>query len=343
MNLSSHNNFSNYNPSMDKQSAYTDLNALNRIQQLGKENESLALREVAQQFESMFVSIMLKSMRAANDVFSKDNPLNTHEMKFHRDFYDQQLSLDLAKSNRIGLSDAFFRQMQWRYGNEENLESSETNVADNSIQQDFRKFTGSPSSTLSSYDQTYSGAQANTSDANRTSSNKKSHYNNDELDLSRISNQNDFITLVLPYAKTIAHELGVDPKVLVAQSALETGWGQHVIRDRYGKSSMNLFNIKADHRWGGHHVKVPTLEYRQGIAERETANFRRYDSIAQSFEDYREFLQQPRYQYALKVANNGEAYLSALQQAGYATDPNYADKISRIMNNFPAESFEEQL
>ena len=134
----------------------------------------------------------------------------------------------------------------------------------------------------------------------------------------------------MPIAEKVAGELGVDPKVLLAQAALETGWGKHVIQQG-SDSSYNLFNIKADSRWQGEQVQVSTLEYRDGVAQREQAAFRSYGSYEESFNDYVSFLKNsPRYQNALQQAANPFAYVDALQQAGYATDPEYSNKISRI-------------
>jgi flagellar protein FlgJ len=144
----------------------------------------------------------------------------------------------------------------------------------------------------------------------------------------------DFVATLLPLAQRLAPEIGVDPRVLVAQAALETGWGRHISQDSSGRNSRNLFNIKADSSWQGERVGVSTLEYRGGVAVRESAAFRAYGSFEQSFEDYVSFLQQnPRYRQALEQAADPEAYLQELQAAGYATDPAYAKKIGRIFDS----------
>jgi len=106
-----------------------------------------------------------------------------------------------------------------------------------------------------------------------------------------------------------------------------------IIRDQYGNQSFNLFNIKADSRWQGKSVNVGTIEYVNGIAERENASFRRYASIEDSFEDYQQFLSQPRYQKALSVSHDPELFIKELHSAGYATDPAYSSKINRILND----------
>ena len=130
--------------------------------------------------------------------------------------------------------------------------------------------------------------------------------------------------------------MGIDPAVLVAQSALETGWGKKVIQADQG-SSFNLFGIKADGRWDGKAATVSTVEFRDGLAVLEKASFRAYDSLSGSFNDYVDFLKSnPRYQQALDKVSDNKEFLAELQDAGYATDPKYAEKILGILgrNNY---------
>ncbi len=288
--------------------SYTDLNQLNDIKRLGKEDEDQALRKVAKQFESMFVQMMLKNMRSANEVFAKDNPLNTSEMKFRQSMLDDQWSVSLTEGRGIGLAESLYRQLSRSYTPDSKASGEASTLSDPE-----RKSVHSP------YGANFEMLKVS---------------KNDESVLNNIKTPEDFIKAMLPYAEKAAEKLGIDPKVLVAQSALETGWGEHTIQDSYGKTSFNLFNIKADSRWQGHLVNVSTIEYREGVAQRENANFRRYDSISESFNDYLEFMKQPRYEKALTVADNSEAFVNELQNAGYATDPSYAKKINTIINNY---------
>ncbi|MGH1487692.1 MAG: flagellar assembly peptidoglycan hydrolase FlgJ [Cellvibrionaceae bacterium] len=293
------------------QQSYTDLNQLNDIRKIGNEDQSLALKKIAQQFESMFMQMMLKSMRSANDVFAKDNPLNSFEMGFHRDMLDNQMSLSLSQGNQLGLADALYRQLNRNYGSDSALTGSIKPLRDeNGMTDSQRLIKNNP------YQESVDTIQQRSADA---------------AGLNKIKSPEDFIKFITPYAKEAAEKIGVDYKVIVAQSALETGWGEHSIRDRYGNHSFNLFNIKADSRWDGHLVNVATIEYKNGVAQKESANFRRYDTIAESFNDYQEFLNQPRYQKALLAVNNSEDFVAELQHAGYATDPNYAKKINQIV------------
>lgn len=142
-----------------------------------------------------------------------------------------------------------------------------------------------------------------------------------------------FVRTIWPHAVRAGAQLGVDPQVLVAQSVLETGWGEHVRRSADGNNSFSLFGIKADQRWQGDRVSVSTLEFRDGTMQKEKAQFRAYDCVAEAFEDYVDFIQSsPRYQSVVQKAGNDD-YIELLQNAGYATDPDYAEKIERIQNS----------
>lgn len=141
----------------------------------------------------------------------------------------------------------------------------------------------------------------------------------------------DFIDTMMPMAEEAARKIGVDARYLVAQAALETGWGKSIIRQADGSSSHNLFGIKAHRGWDGDSARVMTTEFKGGQAVKEAASFRTYDSFKQSFNDYVSFLQgNGRYEEALASTDNPERFVRELQEAGYATDPQYARKISQI-------------
>ncbi|MEN0106644.1 MAG: flagellar assembly peptidoglycan hydrolase FlgJ [Pseudomonas sp.] len=141
----------------------------------------------------------------------------------------------------------------------------------------------------------------------------------------------EFIATMLPMAQQAAAKIGVDPAYLVAQAALETGWGKSIIRDSDGSSSHNLFGIKAAGGWDGDSARAVTTEYKGGQAVKEAAAFRSYDSFQESFNDYVSFLQNnDRYDKALDKTANGKQFVGELQRAGYATDPQYANKVAQI-------------
>ncbi|MDP3814392.1 flagellar assembly peptidoglycan hydrolase FlgJ [Pseudomonas sp.] len=143
--------------------------------------------------------------------------------------------------------------------------------------------------------------------------------------------KDEFIAAMLPMAEKAAQKIGVDPRYLVAQAALETGWGKSIIRQQDGSSSHNLFGIKAHTGWDGESARVLTTEYQGGKAVKEAASFRAYDSFAHSFEDYVSFLQgNGRYDKALASTDKPDQFARELQKAGYATDPQYARKINQI-------------
>ena len=142
-----------------------------------------------------------------------------------------------------------------------------------------------------------------------------------------------FVDVITPYAKAAASELGIDVNAIVAQAALETGWGNHIIKGSDGKPSLNFFGIKSSHNWEGDKATVKTLEYKDGIAAKETADFRSYKSMDAAFQDYISFLKNnPRYKHALENTNTAKDWGFQLQQAGYATDPNYGKKIASIVS-----------
>lgn len=141
-----------------------------------------------------------------------------------------------------------------------------------------------------------------------------------------------FVASIWSHAQTAARELGVDARALVAQAALETGWGRRTIQRGDGGSAHNLFGIKAT-GWKGERAAATTHEYTHGVRHTERAEFRAYASPAESFADYVRLLKQnPRYRQALESGGDVRRFASALQQAGYATDPRYADKLSAIAN-----------
>ncbi|WP_160054583.1 flagellar assembly peptidoglycan hydrolase FlgJ [Shewanella litoralis] len=152
--------------------------------------------------------------------------------------------------------------------------------------------------------------------------------------VSEFTSPQHFISVLYPHAEKAAKTLGTSAEVLIAQSALETGWGQKVVRRNDGTMSHNLFNIKADKRWQGEKTSVNTLEFEKGIPVQQKADFRMYDDLEQSFSDFVSFIGQgDRYEDARKVASEPTQFIRALQKAGYATDPQYANKVINVMKS----------
>lgn len=285
---------------------YTDINGLQRINELGRENKDAALRQVAEQFESMFVKMMMKSMRDANAVFQKDSLFHSQEEQFYQQMYDDQLAVTMSSSSSLGLADVIYRQLSNEYGDPE----ARKDVQWQSI--DERRKTFAPE---------IRNIPVNSSEETEVSNTEKQ---------SAFSSPEAFVKAVYPAAEKIAQEMGVNPLAIVSQAALETGWGQYMITDEKGRNSFNFFGIKADQRWSGDSVSIQTHEYREGVRVNEKADFRAYESIDEALSDYKQFLGADRYQNALKAGDDISRYAQELQKAGYATDPQYADKIIRI-------------
>ena len=144
-----------------------------------------------------------------------------------------------------------------------------------------------------------------------------------------------FIDEMLPHATAAARALGVDARAIVAQAALETGWGTSQPADAGGQSH-NYFGIKAGASWRGASVGADTTEFSAGVAGTEQARFRAYGSLAENVADYVRVLREPRYAAALGTGSDVHAFATALQRGGYATDPGYADKLMSVYRQIAA-------
>ncbi len=335
--------------------SYTDFASLAKLRaKAGDDSPEIkaeATKEVAKQFESLFLQMMLKSMREATYV---DESSQSEQTQFYQEMFDKQIALDLSnrESGGIGLAAIMQRQLGGVQG------EAGTNSAEHTLH---------PVNTLKPLDtgmvrgripvaqvtgvlqQTQTDIAPRASAKTEPSELRRAALNTevntigaaDKHSATLASGPQAFTEAVWPHAIKAAEKLGVKPEVLVAQSALETGWGEKMIHDAYGNSANNLFGIKADHRWTGQQVSVSTLEYRDGVAEKEQASFRAYASLTESFDDYARFLQSsPRYQDALEHAGNSQYFLERLQQAGYSTDPAYAEKIQSITKR---QSFQQTI
>lgn len=276
-------------------------------------DDAETMRQVAGQFESLFITMMLKSMRQAS---LAEGMFDSSQSDMYRDIADQQLAIDLSARGGLGLQDSILRQLGAMTQSKDSTSTSPSNSYNIDTIKTRPKLEiaekRSEAEPIKPYALTTGSPQ------------KEITFDSPE----------SFVQQLWPMAKQAADKLGVSPDVLLSQAALETGWGKHVIKGADGQASYNLFNIKADSRWQGDSVVKGTVEYREGVAVKEQAKFRAYDSYQQSFDDYINFLQtQPRYQQALKQTHDPEKFIEGLHKAGYATDPTYADKIKRIMRS----------
>jgi len=295
---------------------YTDFQGLDALRTQAREDKEAALDEVSRQFEAMFMQMMLKSMRQAS---FGGGLFDSKQSEFYRDMYDQQLGVELSKQQGLGLADMLKRQL----GGDSFSERTGLQVED---------YYGQPVITVKPQQ---AGEVADKSATATAPVAAKA------AEQSLGGTPEEFIQALWPAASEAAAKIDLQPEALIAQAALETGWGKHVMQ-RGHDSSHNLFGIKADRRWDGDKVNVSTLEYKDGVAVKTRAAFRAYDSFADSFQDYVRFVSDnPRYADALAASGDPKAYFRELQQAGYATDPAYAQKIASILDSEPMRAVRE--
>lgn len=293
---------------------------ISNLQQLKSLDQHASLDAVSRQFESLLLHQMLKSMRSANAVWSEDSMLSSPRVDFYQQMLDDQMSLEMTRGDGLG----FARTIREQLGGG-TIQSSDDAPAGAYESHDSNDTRINPV-----HVSTVRAVSALTAQTDNTGKND----NFSPVDLKTASIADDelraetFVQQVHPFAERAARRLGVDPAQIIAQAALETGWGEHVIRHTDGSSSHNLFGIKADSRWQGDSVSTLTHEYFDNRKIAVNAQFRSYDSLEQAFEDYVNFLvEQPRYE---AIHNSATGFASALQLAGYATDPAYASKIEKI-------------
>lgn len=271
--------------SIPSNSLYTDFNSLSLLRNDAEvnPNSDATLREVAQQFESLFLHMMLKSMRSA---VPESDLMSSQQTGFYQEMLDQQLSTELPKQGGIGLADIIVQQLG---GNQAGNRTNEKDSVDEGLS--FLKH--------------------------------KTDY---------AVSRDQFVAELLPAVNNASQELGIQRDAILAQAILETGWGQSIIHDNQGRNSHNLFGIKADDRWQGEKVTTRTYEFIDGALQARYEDFRAYASYQESIEDYVSFLSSnPRYQEAVESGRDAGTFAEKIQQAGYATDPEYAQKVKDII------------
>ncbi|MEM1144661.1 MAG: flagellar assembly peptidoglycan hydrolase FlgJ [Pseudomonadota bacterium] len=314
---------------------YSDFGELASLRLSARQADSVAAsaaardanhREVAGQFEALFVQMMVKAMR---DAVPKGDLFNSSSMESYQSMYDQQLALDLARQGGIGLADVIVSQF------DASPASARRSVDEwNPLPARTASLTGT-SGPISPAELTSvrSAVPVESTAAGSVSEGAASSLVHGS---QAIVDPESFLEVLAPLASDAAQQLGTQPDVLLAQAALETGWGKSVISSR-GVSSNNLFNIKAGSDWSGPTVTRSTLEFEDGMPVRETAQFRAYESAADSFRDYVDLIgKSPRYSSARDAGHDPVQYMHELQAAGYATDPSYADKVLRIRDRILA-------
>lgn len=312
---------------------YHDLTSLAQLKHSSGGDDDAALKQAAKQFESIFMGMLLSSMRKANEVFEDDGVLNSNATKFYKDMYDKQLSTELSEKGSLGLADLLVQQLKPTKG--KTTAASLLKVPTEAAPAPDKKAglgieTQPVAPAKKSDDVTAPVVTAVPEVVTETLASESEPKNEDWT----FESPGEFIHKLLPAAKQAAQKLGLEPLALLAQAALETGWGQRTFKTAEGNNSFNFFGIKAHNSWQGDVAVVDTLEYRQGVAQKEKAKFRAYESPEHSLGDYVDFIKSnPRYQQAVAMADNPKAYFQQLQAAGYATDPNYAQKILAVFNS----------
>jgi len=158
-------------------------------------------------------------------------------------------------------------------------------------------------------------------------------------DLPAGHTQEDFVSRMLPPIRRVASALNLNPQALLAQAALETGWGQRMPRNADGTSSNNMFGIKAGEEWSGARATADTVEVSDGVASTRRTAFRAYGSIEESVNDFGKLLAtSPRYREALSAGRDAEVYITSMGKSGYATDPQYSNKLNQILNSDPIQA-----
>lgn len=324
-------------------SVYTDLAGLNSLKVQATKDKKTATAEVARQFEAMFVQQVLKEVRKTK---LSDGLMDSSQSDFYQEMYDQQLALHLTKGGGLGLAQVLERQLgAIQPGASDNaggsLERDQDGTPDAMplLRQPGQPRSGTIRGAMQGpgdylWNRARANVNASTSAAASRSASGAAGAASGEG--GGFSSQEAFVQSMLPHATEAAARLGVQPEVLVAQAALESGWGQRSIRHADGREAYNLFGIKAKGGWGGERAVVSTLEYESGVAVRKREPFRAYSSYRESFMDYAEFiLGNPRYAKALASASNPKGYYQELQKAGYATDPAYANKLTAMLKALP--------
>ena len=280
-----------------------DVQSLNHLKAEAGKNSAAAVRETAKQFESLFMREMIKSMREAT---MKSGMLDSSQGDLGTDMLDQQLSVQMSGLPG-GLSEAIARQLERQMGGAEANLVAPSTLSMSSLQ----------------YQRSHIASSAASSANSTPAASGPGPKGRDE-----------FVQHHQAAAERVAQASGIPASFMIGQAGHETGWGKGEIKNADGSNSFNLFGIKAGKGWSGKVAEITTTEYINGTAQKVTAKFRAYDSYEDSFKDYARLINNsPRYEQARAKVDSAVAYATELQKAGYATDPEYARKLSGAINS----------
>jgi flagellar protein FlgJ len=294
-----------------------DTQGLGNLKQAAKAGSPDALKATATQFEAMFINMMMKSMR---DATPSDSALDSQQTKQFTAMLDQQTSQNLAKRG-MGLADVLVRQ----------LSSQAANTQAQALAIGAEPGAAGVESAMSA--SSAFSAKAIAADVSNTGS---SGMSSGITASGRVQapHTRSFQDKVGADAEAASKVTGIPAKFMIGQAALESGWGKREIKNADGSSSHNLFGIKAGPGWTGKVATAVTTEYINGVPQTRVEKFRAYDSYADSFKDYAKLLtNNPRYEKVLASGGDATKFAQGLQKAGYATDPLYAVKLSKLISN----------
>ena len=300
-----------------------DANSLGDLKQSAKAGSPEALKGAATQFESMFVNMMMKSMR---DATPQDGMMDSQETKTFTSMLDQQMSQKMAKRG-IGLADVLVRQLTVQQKGQQLMQDMNKQALGIGGEQQ----TGSAASSAALRMQ--NGPDSMPTDGAASPSGITGSARGTD-NANKPAHVRAFQEKLADAAEEAEQTTGVPAKFMMGQAALETGWGRRVIRNADGSSSNNLFGIKAGAGWKGKVATAVTTEYINGKPHKKVEKFRAYDSYADAFKDYAKMLSNnPRYEKVLAHGGDASTFAHGLQRAGYATDPQYAAKLSHIIKH----------
>lgn len=281
-----------------------DSKSLDGLKQSAKNNSPDALKSAAKEFEALFMNMMLKSMRQASS--SQDSPFENEQSRMYTSMLDQQFSQNMA-SRGMGLADALVKQLS---NNAANQIIESTGASPNIL------------SNMKGIDSYLDHLKMGQPAVKEVSGARSGH-----------AHVRAFEDKLTAHAEQASLETGIPAKFMLGQAALESGWGKREIKSMDGSASHNVFGIKATKGWQGRTVDALTTEYSNGVAYQKIEKFKAYDSYADAFKDYANLLtKNPRYQDVIANSKDASSFAYGLQKAGYATDPQYANKLSRIIN-----------
>lgn len=298
------------------------------------------LRAASKQFQAMFLQMALKAMRAATP---SNSMFDSEQTRTYQSLLDQQLALNMAQSSNNGMSEALFRQLGGMTGQRVSSAADALAMPGSRDEKGFDLSTvirqaANPAALMRQ-------AEAIAASAGDSASSEADPLGNFISRLERAASTTRgaddgsavspsvqrFVDEVWPHAQAASQRTGIPAQFIVAQAALETGWGEKVIRHADGRSSYNLFNIKAGASWDGETVARDVTEYAGSASYTEKARFRSYDSYAEAFDDYARLLSTSSRYNDVIGQTSATGFAGSLQKAGYATDPMYADKLTRII------------